>query len=38
MRGRISRRSLLSNAWRAGVGASGLALVGCGGEEEERPR
>ena len=38
MRGRIRRRSLLSNAWRAGVGASGLALVGCGGEEEERPR
>ena len=38
MRGRIRRRSLLSNAWRAGVGASGLALVGCGGEEDERPR
>ena len=39
MRSRIRRRSLLSNAWRAGVGASGLALVGCGGEEaDERPR
>ncbi len=38
MRSRITRRSLLSNAWRAGVGASGLALVGCGGEDDERPR
>lgn len=38
MRRRISRRSLLSNAWRAGVGASGLALVGCGGAEDDRPR
>ena len=38
MRSRIRRRSLLSNAWRAGVGASGLALVGCGGEDDERPQ
>ena len=38
MRSRISRRSLLSTAWRAGVGASGLALVGCGGEDDERPQ
>ena len=33
-RRRISRRSLLSAAARAGVGAAGLALVGCSDDEE----
>ncbi len=36
MRQRLSRRALLSAAARAGVGAAGLALVGCG-EDEPAP-
>lgn len=31
---RLSRRGLLRASARAGVGAAGLALVGCGGEDE----
>ena len=32
---RISRRALLRTSGRAGVGAAGLALVGCGGDDDE---
>ena len=32
----ISRRSLLQSGARAGVGAAGLALVGCGSDDEEQ--
>lgn len=31
---RLSRRSLLRASGRAGVGAAGLALVGCGGDDD----
>ena len=31
---RISRRALLAASARAGVGAAGLALVGCGGDDD----
>lgn len=37
LRRRLSRRSLLAASARAGVGAAGLALVGCGEEEEPQP-
>ena len=37
-RGRVSRRALLRASVRAGVGATGLALVGCGDNEEDGPR
>ncbi len=33
-RGRISRRAMLGLGARAGIGAAGLALVGCGGEPD----
>ncbi len=33
-RSRMSRRALLSASGRAGVGAAGLALVGCGGDDD----
>lgn len=32
---RMSRRSVLKASARAGVGAAGLALVGCGGDDED---
>ncbi len=32
----ISRRSLLQSGARAGVGAAGLALVGCGSDDDEQ--
>jgi ABC-type transport system substrate-binding protein len=32
--GALSRRAFLSAATRAGLGAAGLALVGCGGDDE----
>ncbi len=32
---RISRRTLLSASGRAGVGAAGLALVGCGDDDDD---
>ena len=35
---RVSRRALLRASVRAGVGATGLALVGCGDNEEDGPR
>ena len=35
LRRRLSRRALLSASARAGVGAAGLALVGCGEDEPE---
>ena len=34
-RKRLSRRSLLSASARAGVGAAGLALVGCGDDDDD---
>ncbi len=34
-RRRISRRSVLAATARAGVGAAGLALVGCGGDDDD---
>ena len=34
-RERMSRRALLRASGRAGVGAAGLALVGCGGDDDE---
>ena len=34
-RGRMSRRTLLSASARAGVGAAGLALVGCGDDDDD---
>lgn len=34
-RHRISRRTLLSASTRAGVGAAGLALVGCGDDDDD---
>lgn len=34
-RQRLSRRSLLRASARAGVGAAGLALVGCGGDDDD---
>ncbi len=33
--GRMSRRTLLSASARAGVGAAGLALVGCGDDDDD---
>ena len=35
---RLSRRDLLQASGRAGVGAAGLALVGCGDNEDDGPR
>ena len=35
-RNRMTRRSLLRASARAGVGATGLALVGCGGDDDEQ--
>ena len=32
---RLSRRSVLKASARAGVGAAGLALVGCGGDDDD---
>ena len=40
LRRQLTRRELLGAVTRAGIGASGLALVGCGGDDEpavERP-
>ena len=34
-RGRMSRRALLRASGRAGVGAAGLALVGCGDDDDD---
>ncbi len=34
-RRRFSRRTVLKGAGKAGVGAAGLALVGCGGDDDE---
>ena len=34
-RNRMSRRSLLRSSARAGIGATGLALVGCGGDDDD---
>ena len=34
-RSRMSRRALLRASGRAGVGAAGLALVGCGGDDDD---
>ena len=34
-RNRMTRRSLLRASARAGVGATGLALVGCGGDDDD---
>ena len=34
---RLSRRALLRASLRAGVGAAGLALVGCGEDEDDAP-
>ena len=34
-RSRLSRRALLNVSARAGVGAAGLALVGCGGDDDD---
>jgi hypothetical protein len=34
-RNKMSRRSLLQASARAGVGATGLALVGCGGDDDD---
>ena len=36
-RSRLSRRSLLKASARAGVGAAGLALVGCGDDDDDQP-
>ena len=33
--GRVSRRTLLRASGRAGVGAAGLALVGCGDDDDD---
>ena len=32
---RVSRRTLLRASGRAGVGAAGLALVGCGDDDDD---
>ena len=34
---RLSRRRLLTAAGRAGIGATGLALVGCGDDDDDAP-
>ncbi len=34
---RLSRRALLRTSARAGVGAAGLALVGCGDDDDDQP-
>ena len=34
-RSRMSRRALLRASGRAGVGAAGLALVGCGDDDDD---
>ena len=34
-RGRVTRRRLLGAAARVGVGVAGIALVGCGGDEDD---
>ena len=34
---RLSRRSLLQAAGRAGIGAAGLALLGCAGDDDDAP-
>ena len=34
-RSRMSRRTLLRASGRAGVGAAGLALVGCGDDDDD---
>ena len=36
-RNRLSRRTLLQASGRAGVGAAGLALVGCGDDDDDAP-
>ena len=36
-RRRLSRRTLLSGSARAGIGAVGLALVGCGDDDDDGP-
>ena len=36
-RQRVSRRALLQASGRAGVGAAGLALVGCGDDDDDEP-
>ena len=36
-RRRLSRRTLLSVSARAGVGAAGIALVGCGDDDDDGP-
>ena len=36
-RRRLSRRTLLSVSARAGVGAAGIALVGCGDDDDDAP-
>ena len=36
-RSRMSRRALLRASGRAGVGAAGLALVGCGDDDDDQP-
>ncbi|HJN93639.1 MAG TPA: hypothetical protein QGF05_13070, partial [Dehalococcoidia bacterium] len=36
-RARLSRRGLLRASARAGIGAAGLALVGCGGDDDDEP-
>lgn len=36
-RRRVSRRALLRASGRAGVGAAALALVGCGGDDDDDP-
>ena len=35
---RVSRRTLLRASGRAGVGAAGLALVGCGDDDDDDGR
>lgn len=37
-RSRLSRRALLRASGRAGVGAAGLALVGCGDDDDAQPQ
>ena len=34
---KISRRTMLGASAKAGVGAAGLALVGCGGDDDDEP-
>ena len=37
-RRKLTRRTLLSASAKAGVGAVGLALVGCGDDDDAAPR